>query len=82
MKWIDVKEQLPQEGQAVLVFQTYPKGTMFNCLQYPLCRCNYVVAEFGWKNEFYYSGTGMNTVKHVSHWMPLPEEPKEQSCTS
>ncbi|HMH10172.1 MAG TPA: DUF551 domain-containing protein [Candidatus Nitrosopolaris rasttigaisensis] len=80
MDWISVKNRLPENGQAVLIYQTYPKRTMFKCLAWPLIYCFHEVAEYEtYRNGFVNNKN--NLLKHVSHWMPLPEPPKEENET-
>lgn len=63
-KWISVYDRLPEEGKVVLAFGTRSSTTgMFQGTQ---------------KNRpelWHWKG---NSIKHVSHWMPLPEPPKEK----
>ena len=60
-KWISVYDRLPEEGKVVLAFGTRSSTTgMFQGTQ---------------KNRpelWHWKGC----IKHVSHWMPLPEPPK------
>jgi len=68
MEWISVKDRLPEDDQCVLMFE---KGQ--DCLP-----------TIGWYEErgciagFYVSSSFTNIRMHVTHWMPLPQEPKEQ----
>ena len=60
--WISVKERLPEVGRVVLAFGTRSATTgMFQGVS----KRNDL---WWWKGH---------TIKHVSHWMPLPESPKE-----
>ena len=60
-KWISVYDRLPEEGKVVLAFGTRSSTTgMFQGTQ---------------KNRpelWHWKGS----IKHVSHWMPLPEPPR------
>lgn len=61
--WISVYDRLPEEGRVVLAFGTRSATTgMFQGV-----RANDPTL-WMWKNHM---------PKHVSHWMPLPESPKE-----
>ena len=61
-KWISVHDRLPEEGKVVLAFGTRSSTTgMFRGTQKDRPEL------WHWKG---------NMVKHVSHWMPLPEPPK------
>lgn len=60
--WISVNERLPEVGRVVLAFGTRSATTgMFQGV-------NKRNDLWWWKGH---------TIKHVSHWMPLPESPKE-----
>ncbi len=77
MKWIKCEDQHPEIGQNILVYQTYPEGTMFNCAQYPLNRCFHLIAEYTkMGNEHVFWNREMIPFKHITHWMPLPEKPE------
>ena len=61
-QWIRVEDRLPEVGKVVLAFGTRSATTgMFQ----GVCKRN---DRWLWKKH---------TIKHVSHWMPLPEPPKE-----
>ena len=61
-EWISVKDRLPNVGQIVLAFGKRSATTgMFQGVN----KRN----ELWWWKE--------HTIKYVSHWMPLPEPPKE-----
>jgi len=63
-RWISVKDRLPEVGKVVLAFGTRSATTgMFQGV--------------GTRNDlWWWKG---HTIKHVSHWMPLPEPPKEET---
>lgn len=66
-KWIPVTERLPLYGQDVLAVRTYGDGE----------KCQEVLmAHISVWNE----GTGEKwwNVKTITHWMPLPQPPKEE----
>ncbi len=76
-KWIKCSDRYPEQGQNVLVFETYPEGTMFNCAQYPLCRCFHLIAEYvkiGDKHIFW--DREQIPFEYILHWMPLPDKPE------
>lgn len=61
-RWISVKDRLPDVGKIVLAFGKRSATTgMFQGIN----KRN----ELWWWKE--------HTIKYVSHWMPLPEPPKE-----
>jgi len=78
MKWISVKKSLPIKSGRYLVFEK--KGEHSHNLlawqwPYPCCESNiaYYDAYFkawNWSSE-------ENEILNPTHWMPLPNEPKE-----
>jgi hypothetical protein len=63
-QWISVEERLPKDGQEVLVFE---EGTIStNCFS------NRREPFLQW--DLYQNGFSC----HPSHWMPLPQPPKEE----
>lgn len=76
MEWIKVENQLPEHGQRVLIFQSFPKGTSFQTLAWPLIGCPWNVAEYGTYGKGFI-GEKMNNLDYVTHWMPLPNPPNE-----
>lgn len=65
MKWISVKDRLPEEGDTVLVFNTSGGE---DCL---------VTIAIKWPNEEWFLTEIETTSEEVTHWMPLPEPPKQ-----
>ena len=64
-KWVSVKDRMPKDGQDVLAYLNYGEETR-------IAPCNYY-------NGVWYDSV-MNCVvvlQDVTHWMPLPEPPKE-----
>lgn len=65
-KWIPVTERLPQEGEDVLVIgYWHEKWQILMCYLSPHR-----------KEEWYTSDAGQQ-IYSVTHWMPLPQPPKE-----
>lgn len=67
VKWISVKDRLPEDGQKVLVCGTR-KGMqvgVFRGLMHP-----FDAMGWWWKKD---------TRLDVTHWMPLPESPEEEA---
>jgi len=68
MKWISVKERLPEIDRVLGVIPS---------------RGNYVTEVYFYKNTWYYPEDylGLSTFEpidcNVTHWMPLPEPPTE-----
>ena len=77
MNWISCTERLPDKGQVVLLYQTFPPETNFNCMAYPLQRNFTKVGGRTYDGKFilYEDQFADTSLKHVSHWMPLPEKP-------
>lgn len=65
-KWISVKDRLPEDRHSVLVYCPHNK-------------CIYTAYYDDFNDEWYYFGCGggIEVYYTVSHWMPLPEPPKE-----
>lgn len=79
MNWIKVEDELPEIGKTCLLLQTYPKETMFNCRADPLSRCFMRIGGLQYEGKFisYEDQHSNRNIKHVSHWMHLPEAPKD-----
>ena len=66
-QWISVTERLPKEGEFVLVY-----GNL-----YPNKHDGGVIAVSKRMDWNYWQGFGRE--RNITHWMPLPETPKEES---
>lgn len=68
MKWINVKDRLPEEGKEVL---TYSKKTKKFLVDYIIEFKNLNPPSYIWacRKEYEYLD--------ITHWMPLSEPPKE-----
>ncbi len=64
MKWISVKDRLPMDGQYVLIHGK--GGRYFTAL--------FKVYRFMAYNPFH---EGLERCEEPTHWMPLPEPPKQ-----
>ena len=64
-EWISVKERLPEPFEIVLVHT--PEEKLFPTV------CEGYLANYG----IWYTGFYMREPDEVTHWMPLPEPPKE-----
>ena len=80
-KWIPVTERLPEEDGKYLVFRKHTYGTETATLRFAkdarkVDKYDFVLR---WKNVWYRydSEWGHITIDDVTHWMPLPEPPKE-----
>lgn len=80
MEWISVKERLPEDDERITMHDfKYMKGTkvlVFNGVAKVDNRINVYndLNFFGLKNT---SGWVWENCEEVTHWMPLPEPPKE-----
>lgn len=63
-KWVSVKERLPKESGTYLIFTGTAMMTAY-----------YFGNDRWWLD--YYDRTQTVTSDYFTHWMPLPEEPKE-----
>ena len=79
INWVKCSERMPPIGQPVLLCQTYPKGSRFNCRADPLSRSFIRWGGLRYNGMFIsyndqYSSDGL---KHVSHWAEI-EGPKDE----
>lgn len=65
-RWIPVSERLPEVGQRILVY------CESKTIKMHVTTCTYMAGRFGSK-QF------SRHVRNVTHWMPLPEPPKEDA---
>ena len=66
-RWIPVTERLPKEGEFVLVYGDF----------YPNKHDGGVIAVSKRMDWNYWQGFGRE--RNITHWMPLPEPPKEET---
>lgn len=63
-RWISVKEMLPEKGVFVVVYYGHFIGNLMDV--------------YMWDGECWRSATGyLEDAENITHWMPLPEPPKE-----
>jgi len=63
-RWISVKERLPERGVFVAVYYGHFIGNL--------------VDTFAWDGESWRNSNGfLEDPENITHWMPLPEPPKE-----
>jgi len=76
MKWISVKDKVPKLDEEVLV---YVHGISHNSGPYQIISLSYLTQFFGkdMKPEGIEWICKMSCDETVTHWMPLPEPPKE-----
>ena len=68
-EWISVKERMPKDGQEVIAFT---KDEIIGFMDY---RGESSATDEWWTDDF---GNALR-YDDVTHWMPLPELPKEES---
>lgn len=61
-KWIDVKERLPEENTRVLVFLPQERAMKYTSID----------------TDRITGGKWVRWNGRITHWMPLPEPPKER----
>jgi hypothetical protein len=80
MKWISVKDRLPDEDGKYLVYKVW--GRLCWCEVLSFAKDGRKVDKYdfhrGWKNVWYRydSECGYLTIDDVTHWMTLPPAPK------
>lgn len=68
VEWIPVKERLPDQNSGSLYICLIVGGEYDQLSWYELC--DFAEGQFWIKDELYEG--------HVTHWMPLPQAPKEE----
>ena len=64
-RWISVEERLPEKGVFVVVYYGNFIGNLMDV--------------YMWDGECWRSSTGyLEDAENITHWMPLPEPPKEE----
>lgn len=66
-KWISIKDRLPDDNTDVLIFTKFDDETRHDT---PYVR------QAKYKEKCWYD-VDVNTASGITHWMPLPELPKE-----
>lgn len=70
MEWISVKDRLPNVDGEYLICVDVLGGSVYAAIFHPACRAH-LPGESGWYGKF-------GEIKNkVTHWMPLPEPPRE-----
>lgn len=70
-RWISVDERLPKKLMRVLVFKQRNGHALWNVAMWDI--------EIDWRGESDWSKNPDNWWFTVTHWMPLPEPPKEEN---
>ena len=82
-KWIPSGERLPEDRQRVLLFKQAKYGSCVMTAAYSTCLESYCNIDFcGVKRGGFFdydSEAGYYELRDVTHWMPLPEPPKEEN---
>lgn len=69
--WISINDRLPEVGEEVLVFTN-------GCIRvWSLIQPDKESADVCWEDDYGYFQCDEG-IKTVTHWMPLPEPPKEE----
>lgn len=64
-RWISVEERLPEKGVFVVVYYGHFIGNLMDV--------------YMWDGECWRSSSGyLEDAENITHWMPLPEPPKEE----
>lgn len=71
-EWISVKDRLPDVFDEVLVYDTFSNTSISIAWRETTPRKNGIV-DWYWNSQMSYP----EDLTHVTHWMPLPEPPKE-----
>jgi len=72
-RWISVKDRLPEEGEEVLIF-----GQYLNDIPKILGVRSRYKGDQDWKYTWEGPDEWVYRENDVTHWMPLPEPPKEK----
>lgn len=74
MEWIDVKDELPTMCEDVLTFSVVPDEEIYEDYS-PIYVGFYENGTF-YSTYDYYEANSYISLGYVTHWMPLPEPPK------
>ena len=66
-QWISVKDEMPEQGQKVLVFRPYAHEKPYKDPNYKIC--TYAGEDIFINSHFEYE---------ITHWMPLPKPPTKE----
>lgn len=77
MTWISVKERLPEVGEPVIVFCAKPSALGFSEEIFVAMLTELRSLIPGYENTHFWEAASLERGTNVTHWMPLPEPPKE-----
>lgn len=73
--WISVKDKLPPKGISVLLYGEY-MGVCEGYLLHDYKPTYYGIEAQEWEREYMCMGFNAEVNAGITHWMPLPEPPK------
>ena len=80
-RWIPVTERMPDKDGDYLVFKRFTRNAWSDVVSFAKDGRKVIECDFGekWQNVWYYydSEWGYIRTDAVTHWMPLPQPPKE-----
>lgn len=71
MTWISVKDRLPERGVIILI--SYKSGNFTG----EFARRETTIGIYG--PGVFYESSRLEVLDHVTHWMPLPDPPEDES---
>jgi hypothetical protein len=79
-QWISVEERLPENGRYLVFQKSFISGGYCDFATFTQCYSGLLGDPMNGKQLWYeYDGEyGDYEVTNVTHWMPLPEAPKEE----
>jgi len=78
MEWISVKDRLPKIDEHVIGYAKIGEEWQVIPLLYQYFRFHGHDSKYEWAYLFAYN-EGYDYAKEVTHWMPLPNPPKEKN---
>ena len=77
-EWIKCSDRLPAIGDVVLLYQNWPKGTMFNLRAKALKDTFFIIGGLKYDKTFvsYENQHEDLPLKYIDYWMPLPPGPQ------
>lgn len=69
MEWISITNHLPSNGQRVICYN----GKYIEIKQFENLESSYIFYD----GHYHWTAHHIGLIENVTHWMPLPELPKE-----